>query len=154
MAYDTKQGNYIRAINVAGTILANDPETIASDPKTIAKAVGALALELYKVQNKVYESEGFEAQDYSARDSAPKSRSGSPKRPARSSGSSTRRSSTSGDELACSPKQRRFFESLIDQIEDAGGDPLYTLDELNTSASYDERQERVNELIEQRDDLK
>ena len=53
-----------------------------------------------------------------------------------------------------SEKQEKFFGGLISEIKGMGGDPVYSIDDLNGSGSYDERQARVQELIEQRDELK
>lgn len=145
-----KQGNYIRAINVSAQLLSQDQATLAGEPKEIAGAVGLLAEELYKVQNAFFEAEGFE--EAHTQDAFP-SRSRTSKPYSSSSKPSTPKSSGSGG-LNVSPKQKRFFETLIDDIEQAGAEPKYTYDELNSSSSYDERQERVDELIEQRNDLK
>ena len=155
MSFNEKRGNYIRSINAAATLLAYDAETINQEPKQIAKALAALAHAIYEEQNAVYEEEGWFDQEDSA--PAPKRnvRSGSSKPTFKSKKSGPTKSQGSGNyNLRVSPAQEGFFSDLIAKVEELGGDPLYSFDELNNADTYDDRQAMVDELIEQRDSLK
>jgi len=150
MAYNpsNKQGNYIRAINVAATLLAQDPETLAEMPKDIATAVGHLAEELYKIQNAFFEKEGFE-EAHTADSFTPKSK------PSRNSSNNSKpRSSGNSGGLKTSEAQARFFKKMIREIEDAGEEPVHSYEDLENASTYDERQMWVDELKDQSNALK
>lgn len=154
--YSNKQGNYVRAFNAAATLLAWDQETINGTPKEIAKAVGELTTKLYELQNDDYEEYGFDEDTDTPLSRKPRqsrSSNGNSKRRSSNSRTRSRDDDSGGGGLKTSDKQKKFFASLIDDIEDGGEEPVWSLADLSNAGTYDERQEMVDELIEQRNDL-
>lgn len=143
---EAKDWTYIRSYDGAIKLLANDESTLEDTPKQIAKKVLALTDALFEAQQTFIEGNEL----FTNTDPFP-SQSSRPQRS--SSNGSTRRSSGSGG-LKLSDKQEKFFKSVIHEIEGLGEEPNYSFEDLQQSTSYDQRQDRVNELLEQRDALK
>jgi len=133
MSKKTELSNYIRAINVAGAVVAAQDNSEAS-PKDVAAEVGELAAALAKVQNKYISKNDLE-------DSAPSG--------GRSSSGSTKSSGSKGSG-GPSAKQRNFVKQLINAIEGNGDDATYTLDDVNGLSGRDVS-DAIEELIAQRD---
>ena len=155
------KGDFARSLNIAATIVAQDNKLIAEgSPDQIAEAIAFVAEAVYKKTAELADELGIS--DDTGRDARPKpvrdqTRTSSPSASRYSKPSSTPKSSPTGSGgggLSESPKQTRFFQSLIAEIEKIGGEPVWSYDDLRAAGTYDERQEMVNELIAQRDELK
>lgn len=126
----TKQGNLVRAFNLAGEIVAGGD---VSDLEEVVEKVKALTDALYVAQNEAFESEGL-GEDTRPKSDGKKSWGGSKK--------SSGKSSSSNSDDGPSSAQKNFFRKLVER---AGEDSPY--DALDISEmTKKEASEAISEL--------
>ena len=152
---ETNDWTYIRAFTEAGRLAAAVAEP-GDTVDAVLDVVYSFTKGLYELQQTQIEEFGLFTNTEPAPSKYPTSKpsSSSSRNSKPRSSNSSNRSSSGGGGLQMSEKQEKFFGGLISEIKGMGGDPVYSIDDLNGSGSYDERQARVRELIEQRDELK
>lgn len=147
---DSHRGNYIRAINVAGAVFSGTDATAAD--------LAAFAAELTDEQNTYFVDNGLDdtgGGSGNARSGGRRS-SGRSSSSKRSSGRSSSRGSSGGKGKGkgLTDKQANFIQDMVDEVTEAGEDPVHDVDSIEAIYDFGERQEAINELIEQRDDVR
>lgn len=126
-----EQSNYVRAINVAGAIVAQ-ADTSELDAKDVAANVLDLAKYLAVGQDKYFKKNGFEGKVYQ------KSTGGGSKSSSKSSGTS------SG---GLTPKQAESLKKAFKSLDKDGKEAPYTIEEI-AELSGKERSDAIGEVFD------
>lgn len=135
MSNNYSESNYVRAVNVAGAIVAS-AITVQEDadeltPKDVAKNVLDLAAELAKGQDKHFKKNEFKGKAYSTT-------------PSQSSKKSSGGDGSSGGGLTS--KQKATLQKAYNTFDERGEEPPYTLEDIE-SASGKERSEMIGKVF-------
>lgn len=123
-----EQGNYVRAVNVAGRIVAA-ADTGDLTAKEVAFNVLELAKELAKGQDKYFKKNGFEGNSYTQSSGK------------RSGGSGQQGSSAGG----LTPKQRAALNKAFKALGDSAP---YTMEEIEAFTDTKERSDAIGEVFD------